>query len=299
MDDLRAVLERVARRIPPPSSGFDHLWRVRARRVRSRRVAAGAVAFALVIGGSAALLVALRSGRSSPPASTTPRPPTASEILWPHRNGLACCQDATSAARSFALVVLGWKAPIASTCPTGDGTGCPSALPQGQSVYVFDGCSRCPFIVANLREFPGGGTWVVTDVAGPQLRISVEPGSSIAGGSEITIQSDLPDGTRLVAGYGYEAGCGGLGFGAGYRTVKGGVATFRVASRGLRCSSGISSRPGPLQRAVTGYVWVMRAPARGVPVGPNLLFGSTDTPPHAPANITEVAAVQVRFVPGT
>jgi hypothetical protein len=60
MGDLRNDLERIGRRVEPTVDGLGRLERRRRTKERNRRVAAGALALLVAVGGSIAAYAALR-----------------------------------------------------------------------------------------------------------------------------------------------------------------------------------------------------------------------------------------------
>ena len=60
MGDLRNALERMGRRVEPTVDGLERLERRRRTKERNRRVAAGALALLVAVGGSIAAYAALR-----------------------------------------------------------------------------------------------------------------------------------------------------------------------------------------------------------------------------------------------
>jgi hypothetical protein len=80
MGDLRPDLERIGRRVEPPSDAFERLERRRRGTERNRRLAAGGLALAVAIGGSVAAYSVLRdegpvgitAGASGPGAELAP-----------------------------------------------------------------------------------------------------------------------------------------------------------------------------------------------------------------------------------
>jgi hypothetical protein len=331
MSDLRSTLERVAEGIHPGNDAFDLLTRRRDRRHRNRRIGAAALAIVVAVGGTIGAFAAFRGSTAPTLASGRDR---IALSLWPRASMLRTDQVTVDQGQEqwrlipdrvairFAHEILGWDE--VETRPGGPGSCgtdplCTRVSPDELvlPLYRLGGSSETTVVrLQRLVRSSGTGIWSVTEVASPLLPLELQPGTTVTAGTKLRVHTSLPNGTRVVAGFGYSTECASTSRSL-IATVHRSVIAFRVATTAAEGGSQMSTSNGSsatascsagvnlsqekvhhprLRSPVNGYVYVLHGD-RDVyhqRYG-DMMF--TRIGGHPPGVISEVSAVPVRFVP--
>ena len=238
-DDLKFRLDRLAERATPPggSDALDRLQTARARRSRSRRITAGALALVIAMAGTATVITAFDRDPTggvaddpSPSASATPAWAAADVLtVWPenpvrsHVTDPAMIQgyvdrgddqlqwrlDPEEVARRFAGVVLGWT----------DVTVVGLDVDTDVDVRAYE-ITPCPPDATCDLEVPmptvwlrqpatqgAGGIWSVVQVTSPSLEIELPTESILRGGTDIRFDLELFASRAVHIGFAAANGC--------------------------------------------------------------------------------------------
>ena len=236
-DDLKFRLDRLADRGPSDRSAdaFDRLHAARARRSRTRRLTAGALALVVALAGTTTVIVAFdRETSGGPAGEPTPSadPPwAAADVLtvWPenpvrsHVTDPAMIQgfvdrgddqlqwrlDPEAVSRRFASVVLGWT----------DVTAVGLDIDTDVDVRAFEITPCPPDATCDLAgPMPtlwlrqpatqgAGGIWSVVQVTSPSLEIELPTDPVLRGGTDIRFDLELPDFRAVHIGFAAANGC--------------------------------------------------------------------------------------------
>lgn len=296
MSDLRARLERLGDRARPAPDAFAKLDRVRRRRERNRRIAAGAVALVLALSGSVAVVSAFRGGDATTaggeqgflalwPQSTLDDAITAQDSVEAGGPDLQWQLDPQDVALRFADYALGWQNPaMASLTPTGSGSVDVSIVDVWGS---WDIRRRATVTIDRLVGGESSGVWMSTGVwsviavRSPEFDLRVDPGGEVVLGEVIAIPTSLADGTQVAVGVRAFEPC--TGFREQTVEVKGGLIALPVAGVGEGC---------------VGYVYALTpsTPVGQLEPGRIMFAGWNEDKATLPYTIDAIAAVPVRFV---
>jgi hypothetical protein len=333
MSEFTTLLERVGDRVAPPGDAFERLSRRRLRRQRNRRVRAGVLALLVAATGVTGAYVAFSQTRHPAPASG----PSSFHAIFPAFNPVEAGSfqtaldkgwdprlgSETAVAERFAIDILGWPPDRFKVLLDEPGTV------RIRPILACSESADCPsfgfsvrLALAQLTRPGPGGAWFVTRVESTLTHLDLKTGQDVRAGSRITARVNLPNGTRVLAGYSY-LGQSAATFPIRVALVHKGLVTFPVATQDFqvttRHGSGWGSTtiegggsPSALTHPVSGIVSVAIPDAPrshwddpfgqyftnrveaitqlGVPFGMNQ---------GGPSGISfrSVAAVPVRFVP--
>jgi hypothetical protein len=220
MSEYTTLLERVGDRVAPPSDAFERLTTRRRRKHRNRRFGAGVLALLVAAAGIGGAYVTFHQTKDHPlPVSGTDNfhaifPAFSSVEAAEFQSVLDKGMDPRlgsefEVAERFAVDILGWEPGGFPLNPVRSGVRLIDCqLPPQTAGNVVEGpcLSNAPSVhldMAQLVKHGSGGAWFVTGAQAWRAPLNLRSGQDVKAGSITTARVYLPEGTRVIAGYGY------------------------------------------------------------------------------------------------